>query len=133
MMTVVGCRSASQSAIALLPAAVGPQTTGMRERSSPAKAALELVPGKMHHGRPAVNVVRRVLVEEHDAVVALEHHVCPSQLEQRRYIDFGRRDRLSAGRLGRVLEVTAAEYAVVHLGSRPQDLDVDGRRSEWRW
>src|SRR5207302_7648827 len=57
-MRVAGTRWASRNAISLFPAAVGPQITGMKECSSAAKAALELVPREMHDGRPAMDVVR---------------------------------------------------------------------------
>ena len=56
---VTGNRAASASASALFPAAVGPQITGISERSSTPKAALELVPGKVHDRRTAMDVVRR--------------------------------------------------------------------------
>ena len=54
-MIVVGSRSASHAAIALFPAAVGPQTTST---SSSAEAALNLVPPELHDRGTAVHVVR---------------------------------------------------------------------------
>src|SRR5690349_20584919 len=56
-MIVIGNRAASSNARELFPAAVGPLMTGMNECSSTAKAALELIPGQMHDGGPAMNVV----------------------------------------------------------------------------
>src|SRR6185312_6067771 len=51
-----GTRRASAIASALFPAPVGPVIT---RSLTPAKASLELVPGQLHDGRPAVYVVRR--------------------------------------------------------------------------
>src|SRR5256885_7089650 len=60
-MMVAGTRSASQRATALFPAAVGPAMTGMRERSSSAKASLELFPRKVNYCRATMDVVGRQL------------------------------------------------------------------------
>src|SRR4051812_35142427 len=60
-MIVIECRRASAKATALFPAAVGPATTGMSVRSSPAKAALELAPREMDNRGPSMDVVRRQL------------------------------------------------------------------------
>src|SRR5437762_10018096 len=78
-MMVAGTRWASRNAISLFPAAVGPQITGIKECSSAAKAALELVPREMHDGRPAMDVVRGKLRrrerDEQRAHLARREHV----------------------------------------------------------
>src|SRR5687768_276357 len=61
-ITVIGVSAASATAVAVLPTPVGPTRTGVRERDSglgAAKAAFQLLFGKLHHRRPAVDVVRR--------------------------------------------------------------------------
>ena len=55
LMIVALYSSASRSAMFDLPAAVGPQMTRIL---SPAKAAVELVPGELHYRRTAVYIVR---------------------------------------------------------------------------
>src|SRR5512132_674610 len=55
-MMTLGSRSASHMAIALFPAAVGPQTTRI---STPAESSLNLVPSELHDRRATVHVVRR--------------------------------------------------------------------------
>src|SRR6187549_305812 len=57
-MTVMSARSASQSASRVLPAAVGPHTTGIVRALLPTKAALELGPRELDDGRATVDVVR---------------------------------------------------------------------------
>src|SRR6478672_325530 len=54
-MIVTASRSASQRAIALFPAAVGPQMTRM---SATSKAAVELIPRQLDDGCAAMHVVR---------------------------------------------------------------------------
>src|SRR5947209_1367852 len=79
-MRVAGTRWASRNAISLFPAAVGPQITGMKECSSAAKAALELVPREMHDGRPAMDVVRgKLRRRERDEEQALRGHLAALQ------------------------------------------------------
>src|SRR5512132_3897740 len=55
-MMTLGSRSASHMAIALFPAAVGPQTTRI---STPAESSLNRVPSELHDRRATMHVVRR--------------------------------------------------------------------------
>src|SRR6266850_2391056 len=58
-MTVMGASAASATATAVLPTPVEPTTTGVRSlESGAAEPALKLFLGKLHHGRPAMNIMR---------------------------------------------------------------------------
>src|SRR5438309_3860673 len=102
-MIVIGQRAASARANALFPAAVGPLMTGMKECSSTAKAALELVPGEMHDRRAAMDVARGQLRsgkgDEQRAHLAGGHDI--TRLDCRLARD-GRGQALMTGRGGRL-------------------------------
>src|SRR5207247_7697626 len=56
-ITVMGARTPSAAATAVLPTPVGPTSTGTRGRSGSPKPPLQLVLRQLHDGRPAVHVV----------------------------------------------------------------------------